>query len=132
MRKFFCCQFYALIIIVHLIHLSSCLFPRTEYLPMLVEQRADVSRRLCSCIDVEQVKEKPSRGGGYLEVGSGRFQLTINCKREGRVRLHNNQPDDDDDNDNDNDKNKDKEDDGQQIRQQQSQRPQFLTQQPTF
>ena len=48
-------------------------------------------------------------GGGYLKVGSGRFQLTINCKREGRVRLHNNQPNDDDDDDKD--KNKDKDDD---------------------
>ena len=48
-------------------------------------------------------------GGGSLEVGSGRFQLTINCKREGRVRLHNNQPNDDDDNDKD--ENEDEEDD---------------------
>ena len=75
-------------------------------------------------------------GGGSLAVGSGGFQLTINCKREGRVRLHNNQPDDDDDDDNDKDKDKnedeDEEDDGQKIRQRRSQRPQFLTQQPTF
>jgi hypothetical protein len=42
-------------------------------------------------------------------VGSGRFQLTINCKREGRVRLHNNQPNDDDDDDKD--ENEDEEDD---------------------
>ena len=89
-----------------------------------------MSRRLCSCIDVEQVKEKPWRGGGSLEVGSGGLQLTINCKREGRLRLHNNQPDDD--NEDDNDKDKDEEDDGQQRRQQRSQRPQFLTQQPIF
>ena len=31
-------------------------------------------------------------GGCSLEVRSGGLQLTINCKREGRVRLHNNQP----------------------------------------
>ena len=60
-RKFFCGQFYVLIIIMHLIHLSSCLFPRTEYLTILVEQRADVSLGLCSCID--QVKDKPSKWG---------------------------------------------------------------------
>jgi hypothetical protein len=76
MWKFFRGQFYALIIIAHLIHLSSFLFPRTEYRPMLVEQRADVSRRLCSCIDVEQVKEKPWRGGGY-SVG-GEWWIAIN------------------------------------------------------
>jgi hypothetical protein len=73
-------------------------------------------------------------GGGSLEVGSGGLQLTINCKREGRLRLHNNQPDDDDEDDNYKDKNEDEdeEDDGQQIRQRRSQRPPFLTQQPTF
>ena len=74
-----------------------------------MEQRADVSRRLCSCIDVEQVKEKPWRGGGSLEVGSGGLQLTINCKREGRLRLHNNQPDDDDEDDNDKEEKEDEE-----------------------
>lgn len=58
-------------------------------------------------------------GGGSLEVGSGGLQLTINCKREGRLRLHNNQPDDDDEDDNDKDEKEDEEeeDDGQQIRQ---------------
>jgi hypothetical protein len=63
--KFFCSQFYALIVIAQLIHLSLFPFSRTKCLPMLVQQRADddVSRRLCSCIDVEQVKEKPWRGG---------------------------------------------------------------------
>ena len=48
-------------------------------------------------------------GGGSLEVGSGGLQLTINCKREGRLRLHNNQPDDDDEDDNDKDENEDEE-----------------------
>ena len=76
--------------------------------------------------------EKPWRGGGNLEVGSGRFQLTIDCKREGIVRLHNNQPDDGDDDDKDENEDEGEEDDGQQIRQRQSQRPRFLTQQPTF
>jgi len=61
--KIFCGQFHALIIIANLIHLSSFPFSRTECLPILVEQRADVSWRLCSCIDVEQVKGKPWRGG---------------------------------------------------------------------
>ena len=56
---------------------------------MLVEQRADVSRRLCSCIDVEQVKEKPWRGGS-LEGGVWRYK-------------HNNQPDKDEDKDDDED-----------------------------
>ncbi len=54
-------------------------------------------------------------GGGSLEVGSGGLQLTINCKREGRLRLHNNQPDDDNEDNNDKDKDEDEEDDGQQI-----------------
>ena len=49
-------------------------------------------------------------GGGSLEVGSGGLQLTINCKREGRLRLHNNQPDDDDEDDNDKDEKEDEED----------------------
>jgi hypothetical protein len=62
--KKICGQFHALIIIAHLIHLSSFPFPRTECLPILVEQRADVSWQLCSCINVEQVKEKPLEGGG--------------------------------------------------------------------
>jgi hypothetical protein len=87
-----------LIIIVHLIHLSSFLFLRTECLIMLVKKRADVSRRICSCIDVEQVKEKPWRGGG---------------SRRGSVEIqtHNNQPDKDKDKDKDKDEDEDEDED---------------------
>ena len=50
-------------------------------------------------------------GGGSLEVGSAGLQLTINCKREGRLRLHNNQPDEDEDEDEDEDDDDDDDDD---------------------